>query len=111
MHSTLGLLSRIDPDTGEATEIDLRDASLPSGDGLVLQGRTLYVVQNFLDQISEVRLDPTSASVEVVDVISSELFRIPTTGPLRFRPLRRQRPIRRRPTALAAGCRGHLGRP
>lgn len=79
VHSTLGELYRIDPATGEATRIDLGGASLPSGDGLLLQGRTLYVVQNFLNQVAVVELDPGLASGAVVDTITSEGFRIPTT--------------------------------
>jgi hypothetical protein len=78
-HSSLGVLYRIDPTTGVATAIDLGGASIPSGDGILLQGRTLYVVQNFLNQIAVVELDPGIASGEVVDTITSDGFRIPTT--------------------------------
>lgn len=80
VHSTLGVLYRIDPTTGEATEIDLAGAGVPSGDGLVLHGHTLYVVQNFLNQISVITLAPDLARGQVTDVITSDLFRIPTTG-------------------------------
>jgi sugar lactone lactonase YvrE len=80
VHSTLGVLYRIDPTTGIATEIDLGGGAVPSGDGLVLHGHTLYVVQNFLNQISVVTLAPDLASGQVTEVITSDLFRIPTTG-------------------------------
>lgn len=80
VHSSLGVLYRIDPATGAATEIDLAGGGVPSGDGLVLQGHTLYVVQNFLNQVSVVTLAPDLSSGEVTEVITSELFRIPTTG-------------------------------
>jgi hypothetical protein len=79
VHTSLGVLYRIDPTTGAATEIDLGGATLPTADGILLQGRTLYVVQNFLNQIAVLRLAPDLSSGEVVDVITSELFRIPTT--------------------------------
>jgi sugar lactone lactonase YvrE len=79
VHSTLGVLYRIDPSTGVATRIDLGGATMPSGDGIVLHGRTLYVVQNFLDQVAVVQLDPGFASGRIVDTITSELFRVPTT--------------------------------
>jgi sugar lactone lactonase YvrE len=82
VHSTLGVLYRIDPVTGSATEIDLGGSSVPSGDGLVLQGHTLYVIQNFLNQISVIALAPDLSSGEVIEVITSGLFRIPTTGAL-----------------------------
>ena len=39
VHSTLGVLYSIDPDTGVARTIDLAGASLTGGDGLLLQGR------------------------------------------------------------------------
>lgn len=82
VHSTLGVLYRIDPRTGEATEVDLGGASVESGDGVVLRGRTLYVVQNFLNQVAVVRLDPGLTSGQVTRVIRDADFRIPTTGAL-----------------------------
>jgi sugar lactone lactonase YvrE len=39
-------LLRIDPKSGAATTIDLGGYDLSNGDGLLLRGRTLYVVQN-----------------------------------------------------------------
>lgn len=79
VHSTAASLYRIDPETGEATTIDLGEP-LPSGDGLVLHGRTLYVVQNFLNQIAVVRLAPDLASGTIVGTLSSADFDIPTTA-------------------------------
>ena len=49
----------LDPATGEATEVDLGGASLTNGDGILLDGRTLYVVRNRLNQIAVVELDET----------------------------------------------------
>lgn len=80
VHSTLGLLYRIDPVTGVTTEIDLGDDLVPSGDGLVRVGRTVYVVQNFLNQIAEVELAPDLTSGTVVDVITSDSFQVPATA-------------------------------
>jgi sugar lactone lactonase YvrE len=79
VHTSLGLLYRIDPVTGVATEIDLRGAGVPTGDGILLHGRTLYVVQNFLNQVAVLQLSPDLGSGELVDELTSELFRIPTT--------------------------------
>jgi hypothetical protein len=39
----------------------------------------LFAVQNFLNQIAEVRLSPDLASGTVKKVITSELFQVPTT--------------------------------
>ncbi|MEJ2541826.1 MAG: superoxide dismutase, partial [Gemmatimonadota bacterium] len=78
VNSANGRLYTVDSETGEATLI--QGVSLPSGDGLLLEGRrTLYVVQNALNQIAEVRLSPDLAAGEVVQTLTSGLFRIPTT--------------------------------
>ena len=80
VHSTLGVLYRIDPVTGVATEIDLGGDAVPSGDGIVLHGRTLYVVQNFPNTVAVVKLQPDLTSGRIVDTIKSDLFRVPTTA-------------------------------
>ena len=80
VYSTLGVLYRIDPATGEATEIDLGGDAVPFGDGIVLHGRTLYVVQNFLNTVAVVELKPDLSSGEVVETITSDLFRVPATA-------------------------------
>lgn len=81
VHSTEAVLYRIDPDTGEADLVDL-GAPLPSGDGLVLQGRTLYVVQNFINQIAVVELSPDLTSGSIVGTITDPDFDVPTTAAL-----------------------------
>jgi sugar lactone lactonase YvrE len=81
VNTYFGSLYRVNPLTGEATEIDLGGLDLPNGDGLVLVGRTLYVVQNFLNQISIVTLDPSLTSGVVSDEpLTSAEFQIPTTA-------------------------------
>jgi sugar lactone lactonase YvrE len=81
VNSFFGSLYKVDPLTGEATKIDLGGAELPSGDGLVLAGRTLYVVQNQINQIGIVTLDPSLTSGVVSDTpLTSDAFRIPTTA-------------------------------
>ena len=82
VHSTLGVLYRIDPSTGAATEIDLGGDAVPRGDGIELHGRTLYVVQNFLNQVTVVSLDRRLAAGEVTEVIRSDLLRVPSTAAL-----------------------------
>ena len=81
VNTTFASLYKVDPLTGEATKIDLGGASVPNGDGLVLVGRTLYVVQNFLNQISIVELDPTlNSGVVIGEPLTSAEFRVPTTA-------------------------------
>ena len=79
VNSTLGTLYRVDPDTGEATEIDLGGESVTNGDGILLQGTTLYVVRNQLDQIAEIQLSPDLSSGTLIDTITDENFDVPTT--------------------------------
>jgi sugar lactone lactonase YvrE len=79
LHSTLRLLYTVDPSTGEATAIDLGGVPMTNGDGLLLSGLTLYVVQNRLNQIAVVKLDPTLASGEVVATLTNPNFDVPTS--------------------------------
>lgn len=79
MGSATGTLYTVDRDSGEATAIDLGGASVPSGDGILLDGKTLYVVQNFLNQIAVVELSPDLSSGVVGEPIVSSDFMIPTT--------------------------------
>ena len=44
-----------------------------------MEGRTAWVVQNFANSVAKVRLSPDLTSGTVVDVITSDLFRVPTT--------------------------------
>jgi sugar lactone lactonase YvrE len=78
-NTALGTLYKVDPDTREATQIDLGGDTVPSGDGLLLDGRDLYVMQNFLNTISVVRLSTDLNSGEIVDTITDTAFRVPTT--------------------------------
>jgi sugar lactone lactonase YvrE len=79
VQSNEGRLWRIDARTGESEVIDLGGETLANGDGLLLHGRTLYVVQNRINQIAVVRLDPGFESGEVVRTITSGDFAVPST--------------------------------
>lgn len=79
VNSFSGTLYTVDGDTGATVEIDLGTESVSSGDGMLLDGKTLYVVQNFLDQISVVQLSPDLGSGTVTGVITDGDFDIPTT--------------------------------
>ena len=79
VQSATGKLFTVDPSTGITKEIALSGATVASGDGILLHGRTLYVVQNFLNQVAVVRLTPNLASGTVVETITDTAFDIPTT--------------------------------
>jgi sugar lactone lactonase YvrE len=72
-------LFRVDPATGATDEVDLAGQTLPAGDGLLLRGRTLYVVQNLLNQVSVVKLDRAGTRGTVVTQVSDPRFDLPTT--------------------------------
>jgi len=69
----------IDPSTGEATEIDLGGYDLVNGDGLLLHGKTLYVVQNRSNKIAIFRLSDDLTTATFQGEITDPDFDIPTT--------------------------------
>jgi sugar lactone lactonase YvrE len=72
VNSTSGLLYRVDPETGDATVVDLGDdVSVSAGDGLLVRGNTLYVVRNQLNQIAVFKIDADGTSGELVDTLTS----------------------------------------
>ena len=79
-HTALGILALVDPATGASQEIELSGPPLLADtlDGLQLEGRTAWVVQNFANSVARVELSPDLMSGEV-EVITSDLFRVPTT--------------------------------
>jgi sugar lactone lactonase YvrE len=79
VQSATGKLFTIDPKTGATKLIDLGGATLPNGDGILLHGRTLYVVQNQLDKIAVVTLNPSLTTGVVTREITDSDFDVPTT--------------------------------
>jgi sugar lactone lactonase YvrE len=79
VQSVNGNLYRIDPATGVATAISLGSESVPNGDGMLLTGRTLYVVQNQLNRVAVIALTPDLASGQVITRLSDPDFSTPTT--------------------------------
>ena len=53
--------------------------SVPNGDGILLDGKTLYVVQNRLNVIAKIALAPNLRSGRVVTRIANAQFDVPTT--------------------------------
>jgi hypothetical protein len=79
VNSTLATLYWVEPDSGRAVAIDLGEADVTNGDGILLDGDTVYVVQNRMNQIAEVQLDPSLLSGSVVRLITNENYDVPTT--------------------------------
>jgi len=79
VQSNTGKLFAITPSSGVTREIDLGGATLPNGDGLLLRGRTLYVVQNQLNKVAVVALSRNVLRGTVVREITSPAFDVPTT--------------------------------
>lgn len=79
VNSFLGTLYKVDPESGQASLIDLGGDNLASGDGILLDGNTLYVVQNFLNQIAEVQLKRDLSKGRVVDILTDPDLDVPTT--------------------------------
>ena len=77
-----GMLYRISISNREVTPIDLGGDTVMGGDGLVLVGTTLYVVQNGPDQVSVVELADDYASGSLVRVIEDERLQSAATAAL-----------------------------
>jgi hypothetical protein len=79
VQSNTGQLFTVDASSGETSEIDLGGEDVASGDGILLDGLTLFVVQNFLNQVAEVALSPDLSTGTVVSLTGSDGFDVPTT--------------------------------
>ncbi|GAA0812990.1 SMP-30/gluconolactonase/LRE family protein [Spirilliplanes yamanashiensis] len=67
---------------GVATEVRLTgldDNALRNGDGLWLRGRTLWVVQNRLNRVAELRLNRDGTAGRLVRYLTDPRFDVPTT--------------------------------
>ena len=74
-----GELYTVDPNNGNATLIDLGGNNVLYADGILLDGKNLYVVQNVFNQISVIRLNNDLQSGIVVNIITDHLLGIPST--------------------------------
>jgi hypothetical protein len=79
VNSFTGELFTVDPETGVTRLIDLGGGDVASGDGILLVGRKLYVVQNFLNRVAVVRLRGGLTEGRVLAHITDTDFDIPTT--------------------------------
>jgi hypothetical protein len=79
VQSNTGQLFTVDASSGETTEIDLGGEDVTNGDGILLDGSTLFVVQNFFNEVAEVALSPDLSTGTVVSRTGSDGFDVPTT--------------------------------
>jgi sugar lactone lactonase YvrE len=80
VQSNTGQLFEVHPRTGEAATIDLGGQSVPSGDGILLDGGDrLWVLQNAIDTLTLIDLESDLGSGRVVSRTTDEDFDVPTT--------------------------------
>jgi hypothetical protein len=79
VQTNTGKLFRINPSTGVTREVDLGGASLVNGDGMLLAGRVLFVVQNRDNKIAVVVLSGSLDRGRVVAELTDPDFDVPTT--------------------------------
>jgi len=79
VQSNTGKLFTVNPTGGATRAIDLGAESVPNGDGILLEGLTLYVVQNQLSQVAKIALRPGLRTGRVLKRISDAQLDVPTT--------------------------------
>ena len=79
VQTNTGFLFTVDAARGVTHRIDLGGALVKNGDGILLHGKRLYVVQNRDNQITVIKLRHDLSSGRVVGVIKDPRFDVPTT--------------------------------
>jgi sugar lactone lactonase YvrE len=79
VNSSTGQLFTVDPATGIADGVELAGGDVSSGDGILLHGKTVYVVQNFLNRVAVVALAPDLGSGTIVRHLTDPELDVPTT--------------------------------
>jgi sugar lactone lactonase YvrE len=79
VQSATGKVFAVDPVSGDANEIELDGGNAAFGDGILLHGTTLYVVQNQLNRIAVVELAADLGSGAVVGHMVDSDLDVPTT--------------------------------
>ena len=76
-HSGDGTLYTVNPETGVSAAI--ANADVPFVDGILFEAGRLWAVQNSLNQVTELKLSSDLSRATVEGVITSPLFKVPTT--------------------------------
>lgn len=80
-HSSRGAMYLVDPVTGASRTIEITGGTITpdTADGILLDGKTLWVVENFANRLVKIELDPGLTSGRIVAAVTHPLFRVPTT--------------------------------
>jgi hypothetical protein len=76
-HSGDGTVYTVDPATGASAAI--AGVNVPNVDGILFEAGRLFAVQNFSNQITELKLSGDLSSASVVEVLTDPAFEVPTT--------------------------------
>jgi sugar lactone lactonase YvrE len=79
VQSNLGRLYTVDAESGEASLVELTGGDVMLGDGVLLDGRTLYVVQNRLNRIAVVKLRRGLDAGTITGHLTDADLDVPTT--------------------------------
>ncbi|MFE7276765.1 SMP-30/gluconolactonase/LRE family protein [Streptomyces sp. NPDC057623] len=79
IQTNTGTLFRVDPATGRATPVDVHGADMSWGDGMRLEGRTLYVVRNTPNKLSVLHLNKAGTEGRLAHEVTDPRFDTPTT--------------------------------
>lgn len=80
VQSNTATVFRVDPRTGVARKVDLGGEPATAGDGILVLGNTLFVVQNQLNRVSVFRLNSAGTSGRLVERLTDPGLDIPTTA-------------------------------
>jgi hypothetical protein len=74
VNATTGVLYRVDTASGEAYPLEIEGVEqlFPDGDGLYLDGRTLYIMRNFSNKVAVVQLSGDLSGGEFIKNIPGE---------------------------------------
>ena len=78
-HSDLGIVATVDPATGVSHRIAIDGLVPGTPDGLQLEGRTLYVVENFANTLAKVQLSGDLTQGTLVSQITDPALEVPST--------------------------------
>lgn len=79
VQSNLGRLYTVAAETGEAELIELTGGDVTQGDGILLDGRIVYVVQNRMNRIAVVKLARGLGAGTITGHLTDSDFDVPTT--------------------------------